>query len=326
MTGLRILVAEPEDFSPSAVEILHEVAEVDLETWPPGHIGEALASYDVVWVRLGHHVHARDLPADLRCRWLATPTTGLDHVDLEACAERGIEVLSLRGEVAFLRQVRATVELTLGLTLALLRHLPAAAASVLEGHWDRDPFRGVELYGKTAGIVGMGRLGTLVAEYLRVFGMEVLGYDPREDFPHHAAQRIERLDDLLAASDLVSLHVAYGPDTRHLMSASRFAAMKAGAYLVNTSRGGVVDNAALLVALRSGHLAGAALDVVDGEPDLGLDHPLVAYAREHRNLLLVPHIGGNTAESFVKTECFLARKVVEAIRSARPEPANEARR
>ncbi|MCB1055334.1 MAG: hydroxyacid dehydrogenase [Acidobacteria bacterium] len=311
--GPSILIAEPEDFSPEAVEILSAAGRVDLEAWPAGRIGEAFARYDVVWIRLGHRVRGDELPARPRCRWLVTPTTGLDHVDLEACAERGIEVLCLRGEVAFLRQVRATAELTVGLALALLRHLPGATSSVLEGRWDRDPFRGAELYGKTAGIVGMGRLGTIVAGYLRALGMEVQGYDPRDDFPHHAAQRVGRLDDLLATTDLVSLHVAYGPATHHLLSAGRFAATKPGAYLINTSRGGIVDGAALLAALESGRLAGAALDVVEGEPDLGIDHPLVAYAREHDNLLLVPHIGGNTAESFVKTECFMARKVVEAL-------------
>jgi phosphoglycerate dehydrogenase-like enzyme len=121
------------------------------------------------------------------------------------------------------------------------------------------------------------------------------------------------LDDLLAVADVVSLHVKYDAGTRHLIGRSQLAAMKPGAVLVNTSRGGVVNDAALLEALEAGRLAGAALDVLDGEPAIGADHPLVAYARRHENLLVVPHIGGNTWESFEKTEVFLAGRVVDAL-------------
>ena len=141
-----------------------------------------------------------------RCRILATPVTGLDHIDLAACRELGIRVVSLRGEVEFLRTVRATAELTVALTLALLRHIPQAVAAVQAGHWDRDQFRGQELYGKTIGLVGVGRLGSLVAGYFRAFGADVLGYDPRADFPSQLCTRVGDLDELLRRSDIVSIH------------------------------------------------------------------------------------------------------------------------
>ncbi len=145
--------------------------------------------------------------------------------------------------------------------------------------------------------------------------MNVIGYDPRPDFPRDAARQMGTLDELLEAADVVSLHVSYSEQTRHLIGRHELAVMKPSAVLVNTSRGGIVDEAELLAALEDGRLAGAALDVVDGEPNVGRDHPLVAYARRHDNLLIVPHVGGNTAESFAKTEVFLAGKVVEALRS-----------
>jgi D-3-phosphoglycerate dehydrogenase len=314
----RLLVAEPKDFSAVAVEKLRAHVDVDLRACDRAGLRAALAEYDAVWFRLAHRIDADLLAGPLRARVIATPVTGLDHIDLDACRARGIQVVSLRGEVDFLKQVRATAELTVALMLALWRHVPSASASVQAGAWDRDRFRGHELFGKTAGIVGVGRLGTIVAGYLRAFGMKVLGYDPRADFPEGVVdERCASLGELLAAAHVVTLHVSYTPATRHLVGAAELAAMRPDALLVNTSRGGIVDDAALLAALECGRLGAAALDVVDGEPDVGAAHPLVAYARRApERLMIVPHIGGNTVESFEKTELFLAGRVLEALEKA----------
>jgi D-3-phosphoglycerate dehydrogenase len=309
---MRVLVAEPLDFSPAAVDILRRLGEVELRRCDREGLARAFGEYDAVWFRLAHRIDAALLGARPRCKVLATPVTGLDHIDLDACRARGVRVVSLRGEVEFLKNVRATAELTVGLVLALLRKLPQAAASVKDGVWNRDLFRGSELYGKTAGIVGVGRLGTIVAGYLRAFGMTVLGADPRADFPTGVCERVE-LDELLRRSDVVSLHVSYGPETRHLIGDRELRLMKRDAVLVNTSRGGVVDEVALLDALRARRITGAALDVLDGEPAIDGEHPVVAFAREHDHVLVVPHIGGNTRDSFEKTEVFLAQRVVEAL-------------
>jgi D-3-phosphoglycerate dehydrogenase len=311
----RILIAEPLDFSPRAVSLLAKAADVELRACDRAGLERALAEFDVVWFRLAHRVDREMLAQATRCRILATPVTGLDHIDLAACREHRIRVVSLRGEVEFLRTVRATAELTITLTLALLRHIPQAVAAVQAGTWDRDRFRGQELYGKTIGLVGVGRLGSLVAGYFRAFGAEVLGYDPRADFPAQFCTRVGELEELLRRSDIVSIHASYGDDTRHLIGRRELAALRQGAVLINTARGGIVDEQALIEALDRGQLAGAALDVLDGEPDITPQHPLIAYAREHANLLIVPHIGGNTRESFEKTECFLAGRVLEALAS-----------
>src|SRR5205823_3158989 len=160
--------------------------------------------YDIVWFRLAQRVDRTFFEPPPRCRILAVPVTGLDHIDLDACAENQVRVVSLRGEYDFLKDIRATAELTIGLTLALLRQISAAAADVLAGNWNRDAFRGRELYGKTIGLVGVGRLGKIAAGYFRSFGAEVIGYDPRPDFPHEAAERIDSLPDLLGQADIVS--------------------------------------------------------------------------------------------------------------------------
>jgi D-3-phosphoglycerate dehydrogenase / 2-oxoglutarate reductase len=309
----EILVAEPQDFSGEARRILEDVARVRLEQCTREQLGAAFGAYDAVWFRLAHRVDAALLGAHPRCRILATPVTGLDHIDLAACEARGVRVISLRGETEFLRDVRATAELAVTLVLALIRRIPQAAESVRRGEWRRDLFRGGELHGKTAGIVGVGRLGRIVADYLRAFGMRVIGVDPRPDFPRDV-ERADSLEALLPVCDVVSLHVSYDGSTRGLIGVRELNLMKTSAVLVNTSRGGVIDEAALLAALESGRLAGAALDVVEGEPDVRPEHPVLRAAARLENLLVVPHIGGNTRESFAKTEVFLARKVAEALR------------
>jgi D-3-phosphoglycerate dehydrogenase len=140
------------------------------------------------------------------------------------------------------------------------------------------------------------------------------------------AQRINSISDLLGRSDLVSLHVSYDATTRHLIGRDELALMQPQSVLINTSRGGVVDDAALLDALREKRIAGAALDVLDGEPDIRADHPLLTYAREHDNLLISPHIGGSTVESFAKTETFLAGRVIDAINALQIAPHGATRR
>jgi D-3-phosphoglycerate dehydrogenase / 2-oxoglutarate reductase len=316
-----VLIAEPRDFSPRARRILEEAADVRLEAVDGEGLARGMATYDVVWIRLARRITSDVLGSRPRCRILATATTGLDHIDLEACGRLGIRVVSLRGETEFLRSVRATAEHTLALTLALLRRVPAAHAAAIAGEWDRDRFRGGELFEKTVGIVGVGRLGSLIAGYFRALGAQVIGCDPRSDYPHEAATRIANLHELLARSDIVCLCVNYDASTHRLIGPAEFAAMKRTAMLVNTSRGGVIDEQALLEALQSGRLAGAALDVLDGEPAIDESHPIVRYAGLHDNVVLTPHLGGNTSESLDKTETFLAGRVVEALRELWPAAA-----
>lgn len=308
----KIVICEPQGFSPTALEILQQAADVTVpDCWHQVLYGD-LCEFDAVWGGLRSVIAAQMVARavvtqGVRCKFIATPTTGLDHIDLKACEYAGIRVLSLRGETEFLKEVRGTAELTVGLMLALLRNLPEAFGRV--GAWTREKFVGRELYGKTVAIIGYGRLGKLVDRYLHAFGAKTIAID-----------RDGSLLSALPHADIVSLHVSYDESTRHLMNRETFAAMKPGALLINTSRGGVVDEAALIEALESGHLAGAALDVLEGEPWVVLP-PIVQYASKHSNVILTPHMGGNTFESREKTDVFLARKLVEALHESREADA-----
>lgn len=292
MKKWRILIAEPENFSKSALSLLAEVATIDCRAIKQTEVRKALEDYDVVWIRLHLQVKAVDLPQSPRCQFVVSATTGTDHLDLESLNQSGIQVLCLREERDFLETIGVTAELTLGLILALARRLPAAVNSVVgQGRWDRDAFRGIELYGKTAGIVGLGRLGQKMSRYLSALGMKVIGWDPY--VPHlDGVQPASSLDALLMESNVVTVHIPLNQETRVMFNSERFAAMRSGAFFINTSRGDLVDENALLDVLLSGHLGGAALDVLCGEPEIDLDNQLVRYAGNHSNLIITPHIGG----------------------------------
>lgn len=310
---MRILVAESEGFSPEAAERLRALGDVTFADLDRRGLLATAGDAEVLFVRLRNRIDGAVIDAAPRLRTLVSPTTGLDHLDLGALDERGVAVLSLRGEVAFLRTVTATAEHTWALLLALARRLPEAVESVRGGGWDRDAFRGLELAGKTLGVVGLGRLGSMVARYGAAFGMRVVAYDPYVD-PEVDTGSVERAPTLaavLAAADVVTLHVPLDPTTRGLIDAQALASMKPGAVLVNTARGGVVDEEALVEAVRSGHLAGAALDVVVGETEPGgaAASPAVRFAAEDRRILVTPHVGGATLESMHNTEIFMAGKL-----------------
>ncbi|TAK12657.1 MAG: hydroxyacid dehydrogenase [Anaerolineae bacterium] len=308
---LRILNLEPDGYSPQARRILESCGEVIDGSLSRADLLAALPGYDVLITRFGHHLDHELFSRATRLKALVTATTGLDHIDLVAAAEKGIAVLSLKGETEFLRSVPATAEHTWALLLALVRRLHAAVASVQAGQWARDPFRGHDLAGKRLGLVGVGRIGSRVAGYGLAFGMQVGGYDPHPASRVSGVTYFDTLPALLAWSQIISIHVPLEPATAGLIGAEQLAALPSGAWLINTSRGAVVDESALLAALGSGHLAGAALDVLENEAALqaGAPHPLVDYARTYDNLLITPHIGGATFESMAMTEVFMAEKL-----------------
>ena len=315
MNGVRILNAEPQGYSPAAREILDTLGEVTEKPLDRAGLLDTVAGCEVLITRFGHRMDKELFAAAPRLRVLVSATTGLDHIDLEAAADCGVEVLSLKGETEFLEGLSATAELTWGLLLAVSRHIPQAADSVKEGIWDRDAFKGNELRGKRLGILGMGRLGRMVAEYGRAFGMAVAAYDPyASDWPtgvelHSAAE------DLMEDAQVLSIHVPLNDETRGLMDKDMLSRLPEGAVLINTSRGAVVAEAALLSALGSGHLAGAGLDVVAEEFCGGPSQALLAYARDHGNLIITPHMGGATVESMEKAEVFIAHKLVRFLES-----------
>ena len=315
---ISILNVEPEAYSEEARRILQECAVVTEAPLSREELIARISEYDGLILRLGHRIDREVFAAAPRLKFVATNTTGLNHIDVEEAQRRGIEVISLRGERTFLDTVTATAEHAWGLLLALIRHIPDAHCHAQAGGWERNLFKGIELSGRTLGVIGYGRLGSKVAQYGLTFGMRVMANDI-ETFPPQPGIEFASLDETLKQADVISLHVPCAPATLDLIGQRELALMKPGAYLVNTSRGEVLNEDALLDALNSGHLAGAALDVLreenTGNPDWMRHDRLVEYARSHSNLLITPHIGGATADSMAKTECFIAQKIRDRWRS-----------
>lgn len=291
---------------------LPQVSELVMVPQDAGAIANALVDADAFLACLQVRLDREMISQAPRLRFVATPTTGLDHLDLAALAERGIELISVKTEYELLDRVTSTAELAWGLLLACMRRLPTASAAANRGEWARDRLRGHSVSGKTLGVLGVGRLGKMVVEYGKAFGMRVLGCDSKP-LNISGVQQVS-MPELLAQSDVLSIHIHLTPENRNLIGAAEFAQMKRGITLINTSRGGIIDEAAFLDALSSGIVAFAGLDVIDGEWRTDLhQHPLVHYAQQHDNLIIVPHIGGITVESQRMVSQFTANKLADRL-------------
>ena len=315
---LRIGILEPEMYPARALEFLRAVGEVNAKP-EKVEVAEFLKDVEVLIVRLKYLLNREFLSDAPKLKIISTATTGLDHIDLDCASERNITVLSLRGETAFLRTVTATAEHTWGLLLALLRHIPEAHQAVIAGDWDRTRFFGRELQGRTLAIVGLGRIGQMVARYGLAFRMNVMAYDPFQKEWVDGVMRAASLEELLPDADVLSVHVPLSKETTHLVGRKEFGALKQGAVILNTSRGAILDEAALIDSLESGQLGGAALDVIHDEysSENNLRERLLKYARTHENLLITPHLGGATHDSLEKVEIFMAEKLVRHLQSTR---------
>jgi phosphoglycerate dehydrogenase-like enzyme len=311
-----VLVAAELAHLPETCGILAAAFDVrELRPATAAALATALRDADAYFATLAVRLTADMVAAAPRLAVVATPSTGLDHLDLDALAARGVALVSLKHERALLDRITATAELAWALVLACARRLPAAFDASRSGRWARDELRGHQLAGKTCGIVGCGRLGSMVADYARAFRMTVLGHDVA-DVRLPGTEHVS-LDELLARSDVVSLHIHLTEANRGLLDRQRLGRMKPGALLVNTSRGAIVDEAAVIESLAAGRLAAYGTDVVDGEwrTDLA-DHPLVRRAREHGDVVITPHVGGITHESQAMAYAHTARLLVARFRDA----------
>ena len=298
---------------PGLLDLLCKVAEVDQLPSDQALLEERISCYDGFLTPLTVQTSSSVISRAEKLKFVATASTGIDHIAMTQAQEHGIAVLSLKDDTLFLSQITSTAELAWALLLAVMRHIPEAVSSARQGHWARDQYRGHQLSGKTLGVLGYGRLGNIVAEYGKAFRMRILACDRK---PVEAAAAIEMVDfdTLVAYSDVITIHIHLTEENRQLFNRDVFQNMKSGAVLINTSRGGIVDESALIDALESGHLAGAGLDVIDGEWRSDLDqHPLITYSRYHPNLIITPHIGGVTYESQRMAYERIISKVIEFI-------------
>jgi D-3-phosphoglycerate dehydrogenase / 2-oxoglutarate reductase len=273
-------------------------------------VGEALRDADVYFATLKVRLDAEMIASAPRLRLVVSPTTGSDHVDLAALERRSIPFFSLKSDREFLNNITPTAELAFLHVLAAARRFREAVGQPLAGEWDSQRVAGATLYGRTLGIIGVGRLGTWMGRYGRAFGMRVIGVDPFTATWPDDVERVS-LDDVMAQSDFVTIHVHLSEATRRLVGARELALMKPGTVLVNTSRGAIVDEAAVLAALESGQLAGYGCDVLEGETERPIaDHAIVRYARDHSNVIITPHMGGVSPDALRRTAAFTAEKIL----------------
>ncbi|HWE40580.1 MAG TPA: phosphoglycerate dehydrogenase [Isosphaeraceae bacterium] len=288
--GLQLLRAEPG---------LEVVVATKLAGDPPA-LKAALAEADGIVIRSGTQLTADVLADQGRLKAIVRAGVGVDNIDVPAATRGGIVVMNTPGG-----NTVSTAEHTMALMLALSRNVAKANDSLKSGRWDRNKFTGTQLEGKILGIVGTGRVGLAVAKRAQGFGMTVLGFDPflsAERALELGIESVPRLDDLWGRCDYITLHTPLSAETRNVVDAAALDRMKAGVRIINCARGGLIDEAALVKALDSGKVAGAAIDVFDPEPPPA-DHPLI----KHPNVLVTPHLGASTEEAQVSVAVEAAR-------------------
>jgi D-3-phosphoglycerate dehydrogenase / 2-oxoglutarate reductase len=307
-----ILNAEPKGYSEKAHNLLLTLGEVLFKECNEDELLSIIPKVDILIVRLGHKIDNELMSKAKRLKVIVTATTGLNHINLNAARKYGIKILSLKGEREFLDTLTATAELTWSLLLSLYRRIPAAVGHVGQGGWNRDLFKGRQLKGKTLGIIGFGRLGSIVSQYGKAFQMNVITFDPFVDDVPGGVNKVG-LIELLQASDVVSLHVNYEESNHQMLNKDMFQYIKPGSVLINTSRGELIDEKSMLNALDSKILSGVALDVLYGEAEKTRkwlqNSELWKRSLKNDNIIIVPHIGGATFESMEDTEIFMANKL-----------------
>lgn len=305
----RILITEFMDAP--AVALLQQAHQVRYDPQlvdQPEALLQAAADVDALIVRNRTQVRGELLQVLARCKVVGRLGVGLDNIDVPACQARGMQVIPATGANAL-----SVAEYVIGTAMLLLRGAYQSQAAMVQGQWPRNALSsGREIHGKTLGLIGYGSIGQLTARLAQALGMQVQAHDAlmAPDHPAFASTGVQAvsLDALLASSDVISLHVPLLPSTQNLINAARLAQIRPGAIVINSARGGVVDEAAVVAALRSGHLGGAALDVFEQEPLKS-----GAMFADCPNLVLTPHIAGVSLESNERVSDLIARKVLEVF-------------
>jgi D-3-phosphoglycerate dehydrogenase len=311
---LRVVIADKlGDAGIALLASSPEIHVVNLAGKRPEELTQAMTTATALIVRSETRVTAELIDGAPELKVIARAGIGVDTIDVAAATRRGIAVMNAPGA-----NTVSAAEHAIALLLSLLRHIPEAAETMRQGGWDRKRFEGSELRGKTLGVVGLGRIGGYVARLAHAFGMTIVAYDPFVT-PQRAAELqavLVPIERLLEEADIVTLHVALTDDTRHLLNAARLALMKPTAFLVNTARGELVDEMALVAAVKEKRIAGAAIDVFAEEP-LPKDSPLRGLDR----VLLTPHLAASTSEAQRRVAIEICTAVREALLRGDLSPA-----
>ncbi len=300
----RILVCDP--VSSGAVERMKKAGlQVDVQKGiSKEDLLKCACNYDAIVVRSATKMTKDVISAAKALKVIVRGGVGVDNIDCEAAKACKVEVMNTPEASSI-----SVAELAMGHMLALSRFIPQATASMKAGQWEKKKFEGVELYGKTLGLLGIGRIGREVAVRAIAFGMKVIAYDPfvkQAQIPSNLVVKMISFDELLSASDYISLHMPTTPETRHMLSKTQFEKMKPGVRIVNCARGGILDEPALAEAIKAGKVAGAALDVFEVEP-IQKDNPLLGLEQ----VILTPHLGASSVEGQGRVGDEVARKLIE---------------
>ncbi len=304
---MKILIADK--LSEKGIEWLRAQPGVEVEVKPglsPEELAATIGEYDGMIIRSGAQVTADVLANSGNLRCIARAGVGVDNIDVPVATAKGVIVMNTPGG-----NTLSTAELTVALMLSLSRKIAQANASLRSGEWNRKAYQGTQVAGKVLGVVGLGRIGSAVAERAIGLDMRVLGYDPFfAGSPHDGIEIVKDLDDLCRKADYITVHVPKSPETTGIIGADQFALMKPSARVINAARGGIVDPEALLVALENGQIAGAAVDVYLSEPpESSAEKKLI----QHPNVLAVPHLGASTEEAQIQVAMDAAEQLVEAL-------------
>ena len=300
----RVLVSDP--IAPEGIDILRRVADVDVKTGlPKDELAAIIGDYHALAVRSETKVTADVLARATKLKIIGRAGVGVDNIDVEEATRRGVLVVnSPEGNTM------AAAELSVALLLSLARNIPQADGALRRGEWKRSKYMGSEIYGKTLGVIGLGKIGREVAKRLQSFGMTVLGYDPflRPEQAEALGIRLADLDTLYAESDYITVHVPKTKDTTGMIGAAQIDKMKPTVRLINCARGGIMDETAVAEAVKSGRIAGAAIDVFTTEP-APADNPLLGI----ENIVTTPHLGASTEEAQVNVAIDIAEQIADVL-------------
>ena len=307
---MKLICPDPKTFSIECIKEIKRIFNTNLQEINQKKFNKIGKNYDVILTRFTRYVGKDILSTNTKVKYILTPTTNPeDYIDLKTAKKLGIKVFSLVGENKFLNKISATAEHTWLLILALSRNLISASTNISLTKWSPVGHKGMELQGKTIGIVGLGRLGKKVANYAKSFGMNVIFFDQNVN-KSKKYKKINSLSLLISKSNIVSIHASLNNKTFHLFNKKILSKFKKGSLIINTSRGEIIDAKSLVYFLKNKRIKGAAVDLIENEVFLEKrkNDPLIKYAKKNKNIIITPHLGGYTVESVKETDLFILKK------------------
>lgn len=319
--NLRILHLEADKYPESSLEKLKNFNFIQREINTQSELENFLEKnqFEVIITRLGLNISKEIIDNQKSLKIIVTPTTGLNHISYTESNKNNLKIISLKGEYEFLSTIKSTAEHTWALLMTLTRRIIELRDTVKNGFWIRENMMADELNGKNLGIIGYGRLGKIVANYGKSFGMNVYAYDINPK-AFEGAQNIKynNLEELLSISDFIVLMINYSEENEKFMDSKKFSLMKKGSYFINTSRGELVDEDDLFLALNESKFSGVALDVLNNdsvwENKINGSYKLIEYMNSHNNLIITPHTGGYGKTSILKTREFITNKLLNYLK------------